>query len=487
MHSILARHLQRRGLGSASLPSDLESWRSLLDAQSQSLVDADNDRYLLERSLAVSSEEMSQLHRHLADERDLIDNVICSLGEGVCALDAGHKVIFLNPEAARILDVTQDVALGSQLADLQDARAVDGRSICGVLDDALAESDSSRASHRLGTDDNFYITAHIEPLHQGRCWYVLTLQDITAQEAVARDRDALNRQLLETSRLVGMSEVADCVLHNVGNVLNSINVSVSVLIDRIRSSDIGVIKDLAGLIPDQPEQLREFFLTDTRGQHISPLLGTLGAKLADDQSAVLAELQSLAGHVEHIREVVSNQQAHARVGVVAEDIDISLVVSEALKINEDSLRRHCVTLDLEESQLPLLQLDRHKVLQILVNLISNAKYACDQKPVDDRRVYIRTKVIDDVDSLPQAVIEIGDNGCGMPRDVLGRIFEHGFSTRDKGHGFGLHYCSLAAKELGGELRAHSDGVGRGAAFTLVFPVTQPQNERAPHGTSRAHM
>ena len=69
-------------------------------------------------------------------------------------------------------------------------------------------------------------------------------------------------------------------------------------------------------------------------------------------------------------------------------------------------------------------------------------------------------------------ISVMDNGVGIPCENLTRIFRFGFTTRKNGHGFGLHSGALAAHELGGALRAHSDGLGQGATFTLELPLSQ---------------
>jgi signal transduction histidine kinase len=110
--------------------------------------------------------------------------------------------------------------------------------------------------------------------------------------------------------------------------------------------------------------------------------------------------------------------------------------------------------------------ERHKVLMILINLISNAKYAMDGVPEDKRRLTLR------VARVPgdRVQLEVRDTGVGIAPELLTRIFQHGFSTREQGHGFGLHSSALAARELGGTLSAHSDGPGQGASFVLELPL-----------------
>jgi signal transduction histidine kinase len=126
--------------------------------------------------------------------------------------------------------------------------------------------------------------------------------------------------------------------------------------------------------------------------------------------------------------------------------------------------RHGVEVRREFEEVPLMDVEKHKILQILVNLVRNAKYACDESVRMDKLMTLRVTRNDDLIKI--AVI---DNGIGIPPENLTRIFNHGFTTRKDGHGFGLHSAVLAAMEMGGSLKVHSDGVDQGASFTLEIP------------------
>jgi signal transduction histidine kinase len=102
-------------------------------------------------------------------------------------------------------------------------------------------------------------------------------------------------------------------------------------------------------------------------------------------------------------------------------------------------------------------------------VIRNAKYACDESGNAEKRVTVRVSA-----AHGAMVIAVIDTGVGIPPENLERIFSHGFTTRKDGHGFGLHSCALAARDLGGSLQGESAGPGQGATFTLTLPLTQPE-------------
>jgi signal transduction histidine kinase len=181
----------------------------------------------------------------------------------------------------------------------------------------------------------------------------------------------------------------------------------------------------------------------------------------------------LRRNVEHIKEIVAMQQNYATYAGVNEIVNVVDLVEDSLRINEGALSRHEVEVIREFENVLPVTLDKHKFLQILVNLLRNAKYACDDAKRPDKRLTVRV-----ANGEGQVKISVIDNGIGIPADNLTRIFSHGFTTRKGGHGFGLHSGALAAKEMGGSLTVHSDGPGLGAAFTLTLPCPSPEKSHA---------
>jgi signal transduction histidine kinase len=289
-------------------------------------------------------------------------------------------------------------------------------------------------------------------------------------EAEARVNEA-HKQLLVVSRKAGMAEVATGILHNLGNTLNSINVSTSLLCETTHKSKSPYVGRIANLLQEHRQDLGRFMTQDAKGLALPSYIADLAKHLAEEQAFVLEELASLRKSVEHVNNIVAMQQEYAKVSGVTERVEIKELVEDALRLNEISLERHDIQIIRDYAPtLPAVITDRHKVMQILVNLIHNAKNACEESAGVENHITVRTTEGDG-----HILVAVIDNGVGITADNLKHIFNQGFTTRKKGHGFGLHSSALAAREIGSTLLAHSDGLGKGATFTLVMPI-QAGNE-----------
>lgn len=295
--------------------------------------------------------------------------------------------------------------------------------------------------------------------------------EVAGHQRAREELTEAQQRLIQTSRQAGMAEVATSVLHNVGNVLNSVSVSAEIVAGKVRQSRAGGLKTVAMLLREHAHDLPAFLTHDPRGKELPDYLLKLIEHLAEPQPGILQELEALRKNIEHIKEIVATQQRHARGSGVMETLSVTELVEEALRINAAGFGRHEVQLIKELPTLPPVVTDRHQVLQILVNLVNNAKHALSQV-AGEKRLIVRTAL----NGTECVRIEVLDNGIGIAPENLTRIFQHGFTTKTDGHGFGLHSGVLAAKELGGRLTVHSDGLGRGAVFTLELPVQNNKKE-----------
>ncbi len=291
--------------------------------------------------------------------------------------------------------------------------------------------------------------------------------DITQRKKAQAELAEANKKLLETALLAGKAEVATGVLHNVGNVLNSVGVTVYELRARNHRSQLRNFSRLAELLQKNSDNMEEFLQTE-QGRKLPVLMEKLSEALETERKSTLDDLTRLNNHIEHITEIITLQQEYSKSVGLTELVMVDELIDDAVQINAASLDKQGITLDLKPSGLPPAQFDRHKILQILINLIGNAKYALLKSKSPNK---VLTIAVDTIGN-DRIAITVTDNGIGISPENMKRIFNHGFTTKKEGHGFGLHSCANAARQLGGELRAESEGEGHGARFVLELPYTR---------------
>lgn len=300
--------------------------------------------------------------------------------------------------------------------------------------------------------------------HQPIC--LATVQrNITELRESQKKLAAANRNLVTVARVAGMAEIATNILHSVGNVLNSLNISAERIAAQVKQLNPPSFTNVSGLLRDHAQDLPAFFTQDPVGKRVPDYLAALFEHLSHPQQELLPELASLRKHIDHIREIVRMQQNYARVGRPLEECNLHDILEEAVGLALPKSTRERLQLVREFSPMPSILLDRHMILQILVNLLQNALQAIHAAHPPKPKLTLRIETT----NRSTARISIADNGIGIATENLARLFQHGFTTRNEGHGFGLHSGALAAKELGGSLTVHSDGPGHGALFILEFP------------------
>ncbi|MCG8419712.1 MAG: ATP-binding protein [Proteobacteria bacterium] len=285
-----------------------------------------------------------------------------------------------------------------------------------------------------------------------------------------RDLAAAQTQLVEASRRAGMAEIASNVLHNIGNVLNSVNCSTGQLERHIRVSAAAEVARLAELFHQHQHDLTDFLSQGERPRQVAEFLCALADRLGRRERDMAGELAYLSRHIEHLKAIVAVQQSHARGAAVIEQVAVADVIETAFQFTRAGPDSEAigVAIECQCTVVEPVSMDRHRVLQVLINLVKNAYQAVKFAPVPDKRITVRA-----FESDPGRLsISVADNGVGISAENVIRIFEHGFTTRPDGHGFGLHASANAAAEMGGRLHCRSDGVGRGAEFILDIPISR---------------
>jgi PAS domain S-box-containing protein len=293
--------------------------------------------------------------------------------------------------------------------------------------------------------------------------FVTMATEITAQKRAELELERTRGDLVSASQRAGMGEMATGVLHNVGNVINSVNVSAASLRQELSSTHVEILARTIKLCEEQGEALPTFLTRDPRGQRVLALLSRVTQQIVDERRRFRTEVQRMIEHVNMIRSTVEVQQSLAKTGSLLEEALAQDLVERTLSMFRLDFETIRIRTEVEVEPGLRLQLDKQGTLQILINLIRNAIEAMTlvQGP---RRLRIRVHASDGYVSFA-----VEDNGCGIAPENLDYVFRHGFTTKKTGHGFGLHASTMAAKAMGGSLRAESEGLGRGARFILSLP------------------
>ena len=291
--------------------------------------------------------------------------------------------------------------------------------------------------------------------------------EMSQRRRVQSQNEKTHKELLKVSRAAGMSEVATGVLHNVGNVLNSINISASIVAEHLNDFNIANIARAANLMHEHAGDIGNFLTNDPKGKQLPDYLAQLASHLSTEQTLLQKEIGFVKMKIGHVKEIVAAQQNYGKVVGLEERVKIEDLIQDVFRIHATELAQYEVQVRHDFAPgLPDILVDKHKVLQILLNLLSNAKHAVVDSGRKDKQVTVRVTNGDN-----RMRIAMTDNGVGIPPVNLRKVFNHGFTTRKSGgHGFGLHSSANAAKEMGGSLHAQSDGPGRGATFTLEIPL-----------------
>jgi PAS domain S-box-containing protein len=438
---------------------------------------SDEERFLKEESnllMAVAEWLGSITERKKAQEKlQLIRNLMELSNDCIFALEPQWgRFLDANKRACDMLGYSRKELLGMMtMKDIEESVTDDASWKTKVNQLRLNKDIVQEGLYRRKDGTTFAVETSLRFVTQEKQDYIIAIaRDITERKHTEARLKSAQDKLLETAREVGKTEVATGILHNAGNVLNSISVTAESIEKRVRNSKISCLSDVVQLLQDNAEQLGKFMTVEERGKKIPVLLANLSSELIDEQQRSLESLEALTKHVQHVTEIVQLQQSHGKAKGLLEATTMDEILRDTLEINAEVLARNGIKVTKDVSNLPTLLLDRHKLLQAMTNLICNAAQALAESSRADKTIKIRAREIES----GRLRIEISDNGEGIPPENLTRIFEHGFTTKTKGHGFGLHSTALAVDELHGSITAHSDGPDKGATFTIELPFQKEE-------------
>ena len=426
--------------------------------------------WLYSTSREESQADLMRVLRTLRESEGKLSSLIESTDDAVLSLDTRVHLVTANSTARQLF------------TRVTGGRLVAGGSVMALCPPRLQEVLAVRCGQalrgeRVRTEVGVLVEGQprtldvtFNPVREGARVVGVTLfaRDISERKAAESRLAALHRNLLDASRQAGMAEIATGVLHNVGNSLNSVNVSSNLVVERLRGSRFRGLERVVELLHENASRLGSFLSEDARGRQLPAYLEALARQLGQEREALLEEMGRLDESVDRIRSVVSMQQRYARGSSMLEWVPVASFLDEAVHAHAPALESMRVHLRRDYgTELPHVLVDRHKLAHILDNLLCNARHALEQKPGADKHLTLCALQAGD-----RLRIAVTDDGVGIAPERLSRLFTQGCTRQNDGHGFGLHLSALAAGELGGMLSCASEGLGRGATFTLELPLTR---------------
>jgi PAS domain S-box-containing protein len=416
--------------------------------------------------IAEQQAELVLTRDELATSKIYVNNVLRSMADSLLVIDATLTIGSVNPSLLELLGYEEDALVGQSPGLIFGEEFAQGSIIENLLLQGSVSGIESSFLTSAGQLIPISVSGSMMQDEQGQFQgLVCVAQDITERKRMEEEKLQLHGQLLDTSRKLGMAEVASYVLHNVGNVLNSINVSIGVVADLLKNSMVGDVGRISQLFHKHHDDLGSYFSTNPKGKQIPAYLEKLAGQLVEEQRVAIAELDRLRENAQHAQHCVAAQQDVAKVSGISEPIAVLGLMEEAVAANQDLLAASQIGVIREFEEIPLLIVDKHQVLEILFDVIRNACQAMTSAPM--KQLIVRAKIIP---GPPDSIcFEVEDSGVGLVSEDLTKIFGQGQNNKEGTRGMSLHNGALMAKNLGGDLRVHSAGIGHGATFSLELP------------------
>lgn len=476
LHFLIEKQLKRANLEENDIPPNKRyEWNNFLSRVSSTYADQEQERYLLERSLDISSREMMDLNEKLE-----FAHKIAHLGYWI--YDKEEDKLTWSKETFYLAGMDPAEGTPPLEAVIELVHEEDRDKLKESIERAFSEGKDFELELRfLNKKENKYYW-HFTKAHphihrndnkdnadQSSIRYLSGIaMDITERKRADESLKEMHQKLLSISRQAGMAEVATSVLHNIGNILNSANVSIAVILETVKKARVDKLIKVSQMILEHLTKKDDYLINDEKGKLIPDYLLALTKKNQDEYKEIATEIKNIENHLHHIKDIVALQKDISGISGVKEKIIVNEVVDQAIHMGCSSTDAKEIEIIKNYQYKSSVFSERTKLLQILVNLIRNAKDSVTHYSNVPRKITINIKKMDNDTDV---AITVTDNGCGIAAENITKIFSLGFTTKPNGHGFGLHSSAIAATELGGILRAESEGEGKGATFIVELPLS----------------
>lgn len=289
-----------------------------------------------------------------------------------------------------------------------------------------------------------------------------TIQNLIVQRDI--QLEITQKKLIESAHKSGMAEVATGVIHNIGNILNSLNISNQVILEIIEKSKISGLTKANNMLKENIDNLDNFVINNPKAKKLFEYYINLGKTLNIEFDMLKKELTTMDNKISLIKNVISSQQQHAKNPFQIEKNSLSNIVEDAISIMISTINKNNIKILRYYDNNDEIELQKTKLMNVIINLIKNASDSLEKNEINNREIKIKISK----NEQNRHYVYFFDNGEGIEQENLNKVFNHGFTTKDHGFGFGLHTCANSMTEMGGKIMVESQGKNKGAKFTLIL-------------------
>ncbi|MDH5694424.1 MAG: ATP-binding protein, partial [Gammaproteobacteria bacterium] len=434
------------------------------------------------------SEELGKLYRNLetkVQERATQFNrsevrartILMNIGEGLITTDKLGKIISYNRAAVQMFG-WPETGMEEKLID----------PYISITDiDSVSQSAMDLQSEKTGSHRNQVVAKNesgkpffIELLStwlllDEKLTRIVLVEDITERLKSAESLKMAQESLVESAHKAGMAEFSTGVLHNIGNLLNSVALSGERMQTALDDNLHHGVKKLRNFLEDEAQDVTVAIKNAEKGSLFIDYIKRLEEEISQERDEIGQELSALKQKLSMMKDIIRTQQNYMRVASFIENFAMIELLEDCVKIEGESLHSRGIILSVECDKHLRVSAVRSKVLQILTNIIKNAKDAVAANKYLNKNSVIHIVCSKQDDG--NATIRITDNGVGIEKENLEAIFQYGYSDKENGHGFGLNVSVMTAREMGGNIIAYSEGPGRGATFVLTLPLSDAAGDK----------
>ncbi len=442
----------------------------------------------LEDKVVEQTKKIEKTNLELQKSEKHFRTIVETSREGIWIIDLNKKTTFVTLRMAEMFGYNTDEMLGKEATVFVDPscietfeelneRLLSGEG--GQCDLKFRQKDGSELWGIVSTNPIFDADGAVTSGFE-------MIMDITerkqAEEELARHRDHLeelvkerteelertHKELVEKAHKAGMADIATGIVHNVGNVLNSVKTSVQVIDNILKESLIINFKRANDLLRENMDTLEEFLINNSKGKMLMEYYLRIEEGLSKEHFQIEELTNRLIRMVDAIADIISAQQNYTNVDFLVEKSSLDKTVDDALTMMIQLITNQQVIVKRIYNKIPQVEIQKIKLLHTIINIIKNACESMENTQPDNR---ILTIVIDYCEMDKNAAcIKMSDTGHGIHPENLEKIFSYGFTTKSGRHGLGLHSSANYMTEMGGKLWAENNESGKGTSFILKFRI-----------------